>query len=354
MRKIKIRLLLAFLGLMIFVLPLTAARREALPSSGGIVFVTERQLGSVTAFDAATGVAHWTATVGVAPIGVTQPRGTKKVYTSDEGSNQMSVVDRETGVMLGTIAMGPLPHHLMASSDGQFIYVGEFGHNQIGVVDTATDNRVAGFVASPLSNARTHAVWITRNGNDLYATNSRVDRSQPGDVAHLNANTGELLCNTIVGADPSEILVTPDGRFGYVSVRRENKVKELDLRDTCPVLTGREAVVGTMPDTLQLTNDGQTLIITLRGSPAQISLLDTQTFAVQILNIPGHTTTGHHWLSQNSRFSFVAVESPAGLAVIDNETRTVVADYLYPNPPGGTRAHGVFYIPSVLPGDNDD
>lgn len=329
---------------------LAAAVRAAsgLPSASGTVFVTERQLGSVSAFDAASGEVVWTARVGAAPTGVVQPHGTDKVYSSDESSTQMSVLDRRTGAVLGTIAMGPLPHHLMASRNGEFVYVGEFGHNQVGVVDTSIDQRVAGFVASPLANARTHAVWITRNGEELYATNSRADRTQPGDVAKLDARSGELLCNTIVGSDPSEVLATPDGLTGYVSVRRENKVKELDLGGECPVLTGREAIVGPQPDTLQLTNDRQTLVITLRGTPAQISLLDTHSFAVQIVDIPGHATTGHHWLSANGKYTFVAVESPGGLAVVDNETGAVVADYPYPNPPGGARPHGVFYTPEIL------
>jgi DNA-binding beta-propeller fold protein YncE len=347
MRKNKISFFAPTLVLMICALPLTATHLQGLDEASGTVFVTERQFGSVTAFDAATGAVHWTTMVGASPIGVTQPHGTKKVYSSDEGSNQMSVLERDTGILLGAIPMGPLPHHLMASRNGNFVYVAEFGHNQIGVVDTSLDQRVAGYIASPLADARTHAVWITRNGKDLYATNSRVVRTQPGDVAHLDARTGELLCNTVVGADPSEILVTPNGKLGYVSVRRENKVKELDLSGRCPVLTGREAVVGTMPDTLQLTNDGQTLVVALRGTPAQISLLDTESFTVQIVNIPGHTTTGHHWLSANGKFTFVAVESPGGLAVVDNESGAVVADYPYPNPPGGSRPHGVFYEPSV-------
>jgi DNA-binding beta-propeller fold protein YncE len=320
-----------------------SARRDAIPGASGTLFVTERQLGSVTAFDAATGDPLWSQTVGAAPIGVTQPRGTDKVYSSDEGSNRMSVLDRETGAVLGTIAMGPLPHHLMASRDGEVVYVGEFGHNQIGVVDTSLDARVAGYVANPLPDARTHAVWITRDGKDLYATNTRVDRTQPGDVAHLDARTGELLCNTIVGADPSEVLAMPNGKTGYVSVRRENKIKELDLSGDCPELTGREAVIGVQPDTLQLTNDLETLVVTLRGTPAQISLLDTDSFAVRIVNVPGHTTTGHHWLSANGKYTFVAVESPGGVAVVDNETGAVVADYAYP---GGSRPHGVFYEPA--------
>jgi DNA-binding beta-propeller fold protein YncE len=233
--------------------------------------------------------------------------------------------------------MGPAPHHLMAGRDGRRIYVGEFGSAQIGVVDTATDRRIAGFVASRLPDARTHAVYV--RGRDLYATNTRVDRAQAGDVAKLDARTGALKCNVTVGADPSEILVAPGGRLGYVSVRREDKVKELDLRGRCPVLTGREAIVGTQPDNLQLTPDRRTLVVTLRGTPAQISLMDTRTFAVRKVDIPGHTTTGHHWLSPRGRFTYVATENPGSLVVVDNRTGTVVADYPYP---GGPRPHGVY------------
>ena len=328
-----------------------AQASHGIPGASGTVFVTERQLGSVAAYDAASGEVLWTAGVGAGPIGIVQPKGTDKVYTSDEGPDQMTVLDRSTGTWLGTIPMGPDPHHLNASSNGDLIYVAEFGRNTIGVVDTSVDQRVAGFVASPLAEARTHAVWITRDGKDLYATNSRSNRSLPGDVAKLDARTGELLCNTIVGADPSEILATPNGLTGYVSVRRENKVKELDLGGPCPVLTGREALVGTMPDTMRLTNDKQTLVVALRGTPAQITLLDTHSFATQIVTIPGHATTGHQWLSANGRYTFVAVESgalPAGVAVVHNETGEVVADYPYPIPPGGSRTHGVFYVPEVL------
>jgi DNA-binding beta-propeller fold protein YncE len=312
------------------------------------VFVTERQLGSVTALDGATGRVIWTARTGVTPIGVTSPHGTRKVYTSDEGSNQLSVFDLWTGRSLRTIPMGQGPHHLMASRNGRRIYVGEFLQNTVGVVDTSTDTETAPYLANPVPDARTHAVFVTRDGRDLYTANTRADRTQVGDVAHIDARNGRLLCNTTVGVDPSEILVTPDGRRGYVSVRGENKVKELDLRGRCPAPTGREAVVGTQPDTLQLTPDRHTLVITLRGTPAQISLLDTGTFAVRMVGIPGHTTTGHHWLSGDGSFSFVAVESPAGLAVVDNRSGAVLADHTYPNPPGGTRAHGVFAIPRTL------
>lgn len=316
-----------------------------IPGASGTVYVTERQHGTVAALDAASGAPVWVASTGLSPIGVTRPHGVGRVYTSDEGSNQMTVVDASTGSPLRSIDMGPLPHHLMAASNGKLVYVAEFGHNQIGVVDTGTDTRIAGYVASPLADARTHAVWITRDGRELYATNSRVNRAAPGDVAKLDAGTGVLLCNTMVGADPSEVLVSEDGRSAYVSVRRENAVKELDLTGPCPVLTGRAALVGPQPDTLQITSDGRTLVVTLRGTPAQVSFLDLETFTATIATIPGHTTTGHHWLSANGKYTFVAVENPGGLAVVDNRTGATLAVHAYPAPPGGNRAHGVFHVP---------
>jgi DNA-binding beta-propeller fold protein YncE len=327
------------------VVPVGVGASEAIPGANGTIYVTERQLGSLAALNAATGETLWTHAVGATPIGVTQPRGTGKVYTSDEGPDQMSVLDAASGTLLKAIPTGPDPHHLMASPNGRRVYVGEFGWNRIGVIDTSSDERIAGYVANPLANARTHAVWITDDGQDLYATNTRLDRSQPGDVAHLDARTGELLCNTEVGADPSEILVAPSGKLGYVTVRRENRVKELDLSGRCPVLTGREALIGTQPDTLQLTNDGRTLVVALRGTPAEISLLDTAAFEKRSVSIPGHTTTGHQALSADGRFTFVAVENPGGVAVIDNATGTVVGVYDYPT--GGTRPHGVFFSPSA-------
>ena len=261
MRKLALLAVLPAVALGI-VAAIAGAAHKSGPNPRGTVFVTERGLvpGSVTAFDAATGRAIWTARTGVTPIGVTQPRGTHKVYTSDEGSNQMSVFDERHGRAAHDDPDGPRPHHLMASQDGERIYVGEFRQNTVGVVDTATDTEIAHYDASPLPNARTHSVFITRNGKDLYAANTRADRSQPGDVAHIDARTGELLCNT-ASASTRARSTYAERKRGYVSVRGENKIKELDLRGDCPVLTGREAVIGTMPDTLQLTPDQDLLVV---------------------------------------------------------------------------------------------
>jgi hypothetical protein len=89
--------------------------------------------------------------------------------------------------------------------------------------------------------------------------------------------------------------------------------------------------------------------VTLRNpTTAQFTLIDVATFAPAIFTIPGHAGAGHHWLSANGKYSFIAVESPGGVAVVDNESGAVLADYPYPNPSRGFRPHGVFYAPEVL------
>ena len=340
-------------GLLLLSLPRVTAEGQAKSGAREIVWVTERTPGSssVTAFDAATGAVVGTTAVGSRPIGITRPRGSRYVYSSDETANQLSVIDRATVTVVTTIPMGLGPHHLMSSPDGKRIYVGEFGTNYVGVVDTNLNQQVAAYLSDPDPTVRTHAVWITRDGKDLYATNTHVVRSNVGNLAKFNAKTGERLWNLPVGKDPSEILVTPNGKIGYVSIRGENKILVLDLSDKLPVVIG-QAEANEQPDTLSLTKDQKTLVVGLRAptsGPARMALIDTKTLTTSYVVVPGHTITGHQSLSANSRLTFIAVESPGALVVIDNRTLSVVAEYAYPT--GGAQPHGVFYERSA--GEDD-
>lgn len=318
----------------------------AIPGASGTLWVTERTPASstVTAFDAATGEVLGTTPVGPAPIGITQPSGTGKVYTSDENADQLSVIAKDTITVTDTIPMGDRPHHLMASPNGEFIYVAEFNTNQIGVVDTSLDARIAGFTASVNPGARTHAVWITRDGKNLFATNA----GSANTISKLDATTGAMLWEIAIGNNPSEILVTPDGKTAYISLRSEHRIQVVDVSGEVPLLLG-SAEAQREPDTLSLTNNGKTLVVGLRASPtgrARMGLIDTGSLATTYVEMPGHTTTGHQWLSANGRYTFIAVESPGAVAVIDNDAASVVTEYPYPN--SAPRPHGVFYEPSVL------
>jgi DNA-binding beta-propeller fold protein YncE len=319
----------------------------ALPGASGTVWVTERTPGvsTLTAFDAASGVVLGAVPVGSAPIGVTVPAGTQKAYTSDGVLNQLSVIDAGAITSLGAIPMGPDPHHMMASSDGKRIYVAEYGWNRIGIVDTATDVRIAELVASATSVARTHAVWVTGNEHFVYATNEGPTPSSIGTLSKLDARTGNIIWELPVGLRPSEVLVTDNGRTAYVSVRNENKLLIVDVSGESPTILGG-VTIGGQPDTLALTPNGSTLVVGLRSTP-QVAFFDTESWAVQSITIAGHGISGHQALSANGKFTFIAMENPGSLVVIDNATETVVGDYPYPT--GRPRPHGVFYEARTRP-----
>jgi DNA-binding beta-propeller fold protein YncE len=309
----------------------------------GTIWVTERTpngLSTVAAIDSRTGQSRGYTSVGDAPIGITQPNGTNKVYSSDEAADQMSVIDADTVSVIGTIDMGDPsgPHHLMASTNGHYIYVGEYHHDMVGVVDTRLDENVFDIQASEVPGAHTHAVWITPNGKDLYATNEGPVQNGPGTFSKIDVATRQIVWEHEVGRRPSEVLVDHD--VAYVSVRFDNVVRVYDIGGEEPELIGT-AEANFSPDTLSLTNDGRTLIVGLRGTPARMAFIDTSSLDTQYLSLPG-TTTGHQWLSRNGAVTFIALEgTPGKVAVVDNRSRTLVTTYDYPN--GRTRPHGVFY-----------
>ena len=291
---------------------------------------------TLAALDAATGEVLGVVQIGRRPIGVTSPHGTNKVYTADERSNQLTVVSKDDFSIVTRIATGAFPHHIMASRNGKRIYVGEYGTNKVGVVDTDSDTLAAEWEASANPTAKTHAVWITNNGRELYATNEGTAQADVGTLSKLDARTGERLWEVPIGRRPSEVLVTRDGDTAYVTVRNENVLRALDVSGDAPAQLA-ETVVGGQPDTMQLTDDGDTLVVGLRSVP-QMALVDTKTLEVRHVTFMGYGISGHQWLSANDRYTFIALEStdttlPGAIGVVDNRTAEVVTTFEYPGGP---------------------
>ena len=249
----------------------------------------------------------------------------------------MSVIDKATFTVVKTIPMGLKPHHVMASPTAGSVYVGEYGQNTVGVIDTRHrhPHRV---VAGEPEPGGAHPRRLDRRPRAGALRDERGHRRHRED----RHEGRQLLWNMPIGARPSEILVRPDGKTAYVSVRNENRLKVVDLETR--TITG-SVFIGVEPDTLSLTEDGHTLVVGLRGVPATAALLDTRTLAVRFVDLPGHTTTGHQWLSANGKFAFMAVESPGAIAVIDIASGTLVREIPYP---GGPLPHGVFFEPEGL------
>jgi DNA-binding beta-propeller fold protein YncE len=350
MRKLALLFLLAGLGVAVIAATALAARSHQGPSGvRGTVWAVERfdgGINTVTAFDASTGEVRCSATVGKRPIGVAAPRHTGKVYTADERSNQLTVLSKRDCSVLKRIPTGTFPHHAMPSRDGRLLYFGEYGTNKVGVVDTATDTLAAEWAASRDPLAKTHAVWITRNGEELYATNEGASQTAMGTLSKLDAETGGIVWEVPIGIRPSEVLV--DHKTAYVTVRNESKVKILDVGGDAPVLL-HEVVIGVMPDTMQLTRDRKTLVVGLRAIP-QMALMDTRTLEVRPVTFSGYGISGHQDLTRDGRFTFIALEStvtirPGAIGMVDNRSGEVVRTWDYPS---GPWPHGLVFDRKVL------
>ena len=321
----------------------------------GTVWAVERFDGGVNtlaAFNAADGTVLGVVPVGKRPIGVVAPPGTRKVYSADERSDQLTVVDKAAfargRAVPRAIQMGGFPHHMVSSPDGKRLYVAEYNTHMVGIVDTEIDARVDGFYASGNPQAKTHAVWVTEDGKTLYAANEGATNTSWGTVSKIDTATGLRVWEVPLGIRPSEVLVTPNGKTLYATVRNENLVRIWDVSGQRPELV-RDVRIGTQPDTMRLTPDGRTLVVGLRGTP-QLALMDTQTYGIRQVTFAGYGISGHQWLSDDGKLTFIALEAavmtqPGAIAVVDNDTATLVDLWRYP---GGPWPHGVYYERQVL------
>lgn len=297
----------------------------------GTVWVANRGDGTIRGFDASTGstVATLAMRTGSQPGDLAYARG--KLYVAEEFGvpPAMAIVDAETGEVLDRIFTGPRPHHVHGSVGGNFIAFGVFGTNRVGVIDTQTDTLVGEWPASANSAARSHAAVFAPDGRTLYVTNDGTD-----ELAALDPLNGELLWTMNV-PKAHELVVTANGRAAYVSSRAASilRVVDLERREIAASIA-----LGPLPDTLRLSADGKLLTVGLRGMPAQVAIVDTATFGVEIVTIgESGTVAGHQWTSPSGRYTFAAFEGPgAGVAVIDHSLGNVVVQTLdYPGRPHG-------------------
>ena len=298
----------------------------------GTVWVANRGANTIRGFDADTG--DVVATVAMAPS--SQPGDLAyakgKLYVSEEFGTPpaIAIVDAGTGEVLKRIYTGPRPHHVHASVGGNLIAYGVFGTNKVGIIDTHNDSLLGEWAASTNPAARSHAGVFSHDGHVVYVANDVVD-----ELSAVDPLTGELLWSMTV-PNAHELAVTHDGKTAYVTCRAGNALRVVDLERHVVTAT---IPLGPAPDTLQLSANEKLLTVGLRGTPAQVAIIDTGSFSTKIVTIGGTgTIAGHQWTSPNGHFTFAAFEGPgAGVAVIDHQQDDAIVQTLaYP-----LRPHGV-------------
>jgi DNA-binding beta-propeller fold protein YncE len=317
-------------GLAVLVAPALGSnpdRREL----NGTIWAANRGAHTIRGFDAAMGDVVRTVDMRAAsqPGDLAYAKG--KLYVAEEFGSPpaIAVVDAESGDVVSRIFTGPRPHHVHASVGGNLIAYGVFGTNKVGIIDTHADTLVGEWAASSNPAARSHAGVFSHDGRTVYVANDVVN-----ELSAVDPLTGELLW-TMTVPNAHELAVTHDGKTAYVSCRGGNALRVVDLLRREIVET---IALGPLPDTLKLSANEKLLTVGLRGTPAQVAVVDTETFGYDIVTIGGSgTIAGHQWTSRNGHFTFAAFEGPgAGVAVIDHEQDNAVVQVLdYPGRPHG-------------------
>ena len=317
----------------------------------GTVWVVNRDFGRLAIFDAATGDLLTTPplAVGRGAHDICISEQAHRAYITAETDNAVTIVDTDT-LATESIPVGPLPHHIEPANDGHTIYVSLASHpttqpapgrNEYAAIDTR-DNSVTYVSSSTNSAARSHGVTPTLGGDKLY-----VAHDTGNEVTGLDLETGAIEF-TVTGIPRAEEVIP--SRFGdvlWVSSRGSNSVKRIDL--VSHGITA-EVAVGVQPESIMLTPDELTLVVSLRGSPASLGFIDTATVgaptpAVQVIEIAGPGSAGDlAVMSPNGHFVFATYDKGTsgigGVVVVDVRTREVVNSWDYP---GTGRPHGIWY-----------
>jgi DNA-binding beta-propeller fold protein YncE len=316
-----------------------AGRPDRLATPDGTVWVANRGAHTIQGFDTATGDIVRTVAMSPAsqPGDLAYAKG--KLYVAEEFRvpPAIAIVDLGTGD-IGRIELplGSRPHHVHRARSGRLVSFGLYGTDTVAVVDTRTDSLLGPWDTNPAPGAtsgRAHAAVFSPNGKILY-----VASDASNEIIALDPDTGEVFWRLEVpGAH--ELVVTEDGKTAYVSRRTANRVSTIDLERHD---TFTDVLSLSVPDTLQLSRSGNQLTVGLRTMPAQLAVVDTRTFDVELVRLGPvlDTTTiaGHQWTSPNGRFTFAAYEggTSPGVALVDHSAgNEVVATLGYPGRPHG-------------------
>ena len=325
----------------------------------GSVWVVNRDTGQLAIFDARTGeLAGDPLTVGAGAHDICISERAGKAYITAEAINQVTTVDIKT-LFTEAIAVARLPHHIEPSQDGRAVYVTFDSHPAApvppGIARYATidtdDNSVSYTTTSTSEFARAHGPHPSFDGDTVYVAH---DTGNLLSAVDTQTNTIKFSIGPILRAE--EPLPTRFGNYVWVSARGDNTVKRIDL-DTLGAGSPdvKSVAVGVQPESLMLSPDERTLAVSLRGSPASLSFVDTVKLKAETIPIAGPGTFGDlAVMTHDGRFVYATFDAGAsgtgGVAVVDVHTRSVVDTWTFPTT---GRPHGIWYSTRKAPRMSD-
>jgi len=207
-----------------------------------------------------------------------------KVYVADEEGDTVSVLDAASFSKIATIPVGREPHNVQVSPDGR-------------------------------------RAWVTINyeSSTLMPKREHEGMTGAGQVWVIDTATDQVAARVPVGRHPAHVVLTPDGRFAYVTNGGENTVSVVDTDTRHVVAT---IPVGTYPHGIRISPDGkQAYVANLKGGT--VSVIDTEA-RKELAQIPVGKGPAQVGFTPDGRLAFASLSQEEKVAVIDPASRKVI------------------------------
>jgi len=224
--------------------------------------------------------------------------------------------DRSTDSVIGIATLGRFPATISFSPDGLYAWVANFNlygdmvPSSVSVVFTPTMTEVARVPTCLMP----HGMRLNRAGTMAYGTCMMDDQ-----VVEITPTTYKIARQISLGAAghtgtahamtaptcaPTWIQPTADGKRLYVACNRNAEVLELDAASLEVI---RHIATGKTPYNLAISDDGRTLLATLKGQRA-LSVIDLVAGA-EVAQLPtSHTVPSGVQITPDGRYAVVSQE----------------------------------------------
>src|SRR3970040_567178 len=203
-----------------------------------------------------------------AAIAASALAATNKVFVADEESSTVSVLDAGSFKKIAAVSVGREPHNVQISPDGKL-------------------------------------AWVTNNGEQAMpgmGKGGHAAMSSGGEVWAIDTASHAVVAKIPVGKHPAHVVLTPDGRFAYVTNGGENTVSVVDTEARQVVAT---IPVGAYPHGIRISPDGkQAYVANLKAGT--VSVIDTQA-RKEIAQIPVGEGPAQTGFAPDGRLAFVSL-----------------------------------------------
>ncbi len=243
-----------------------------------------------------------------------------RLYVSTAGQT-IQVLDSVNGnTLLTSIPTGGIITDLKLTPDGNYILASVLGAQPgVLVIDTRTNAPQRNIPTPPMRNGESgqpRAVAANREGTRLFVA---VGTASAGEVVAIDMFSGVPQTSLPVGANPTGMELTPDGRFLYVVNSSSGDVSVIDAWSFTEL--GRVRV-GVNPQKAAVAPDGSRVFITNKGSDS-VTVLNGVTQA-PLATVPVGKAPVGVAVSPDGSKTFVGCTGGGNVTVLDARTGGVL------------------------------